>query len=214
MQEAGSDKSYNENSRITAALSRLTGPRSPGNKKQGQQSIEPNADQGDSKPSTHKTVQLFSWVCSSCQRECVPIRSESRCLCGHRLKEHNKPTPTSACRCNHAKCPCKSFFFIPAEGSWILRCRCKHRHTDHDPHTHACSKSSCVCSMFCSPWVCNCNHAWSHHKQVMVTKQVPTVEGLLAGTKLSDANVLAELLHPEAGLDVNRWDLINRGNAA
>lgn len=50
--------------------------------------------------------------------------------------------------------------------------------------------------------------------QVMVTKEIPTVEGLLAGTKLSDENILAELLHPEAGLDVNPWDLINRGNAA
>ena len=70
------------------------------------------------------------------------------------------------CRCNHAKCKCKSFFFIPAEGSWVLRCRCKHRHTDHDPQTHACCKTGCQCAMFHSPWVCNCNHPWSHHKQV------------------------------------------------
>ena len=71
------------------------------------------------------------------------------------------------CRCSHAKCQCKSFFFIPAEGSWVLRCRCKHRHTDHDPQTHACCTCGCQCAMFHSPWVCNCNHAWSTHKQVI-----------------------------------------------
>lgn len=33
-------------------------------------------------------------------------------------------------------CPCKAFFYIVAEGSWILRCRCKHKHIEHDPVTH------------------------------------------------------------------------------
>ena len=42
----------------------------------------------------------------------------------------------------------------------------QHRHTDHDPVTHACSNSSCNHDMFHVPWVCNCNHAWSNHTQV------------------------------------------------
>lgn len=70
--------------------------------------------------------------------------------------------------------------------------------------------------MFHVPWVCNCNHAWSNHTQVVVNKEVPTIEGLLASAGLSDNTVLSELLHAEAGLAVNRPDLINRpwGNAA
>ena len=43
---------------------------------------------------------------------------------------------------------------------------------------------------------------------------MPTVEGLLAIATLSDNTVLSELLNAEAGLDVNRPDLINRGYAA
>lgn len=39
-----------------------------------------------------------------------------------------------------------------AEGSWILRYQCKHRHTDHDPVTNACSNSSCNCDMFHVSW--------------------------------------------------------------
>ena len=156
----------------------------------------------------------------------MPIRSESRCLCGHRLKEHDKPSSTGACRwgycqhqCSHEytllfdhkplQCqalvaafamhidiqytgtnssavrpnaaspsdagatmpnvPANPSSFIPAEGSWILKCRCKHRHTDHDPVSHSCCKSSCNCNIFHSPWVCNCNHAWSQHQQVRYT---------------------------------------------
>ena len=37
-----------------------------------------------------KRVECLKWKCQSCDRECIPIRSESRCLCGHRLKEHTE----------------------------------------------------------------------------------------------------------------------------
>lgn len=51
-------------------------------------------------------------------------------------------------------------------------CRCKHRHTEHCPVSHACKKPTCSCSGFHSPWVCNCDHPWASHKQVIVEKQV------------------------------------------
>jgi hypothetical protein len=69
-------------------------------------------------------------------------------------------------RCGCPGCACASFFFIVAEGSWVLRCRCKHRHTEHDPVTRTCAKSGCSCVAFHSPWVCNCDHPWADHEQV------------------------------------------------
>ena len=42
----------------------------------------------EGQPPLYKRVQAHAWVCRTCQSECIPIRSESRCLCGHRLKEH------------------------------------------------------------------------------------------------------------------------------
>ena len=80
----------------------------------------------------------LSWRCQSCSRDCFPIRSESRCLCGHRLKEHAPPGSSgfSDCkyaalcsrllavkrrdlrlqerRCSKAGCSCKAFFYIVA----------------------------------------------------------------------------------------------------
>jgi hypothetical protein len=118
-----------------------------------------------------KTVSVLAWVCSTCDAACVPIRSESRCICGHRLKEHKEGGPGEH-RCSARGCACAGFFFIVAEGSWILRCACKHKHTEHDPASHKCAKPKCGCARFHSPWVCNCNHPWAHHKQVLVERQV------------------------------------------
>lgn len=52
--------------------------------------------------------------------------------------------------CTSAKCTCKKFFYIVAEGAWILRCRCKHKHIEHDPSgtPFKCSKPKCGCSGF------------------------------------------------------------------
>jgi hypothetical protein len=117
--------------------------------------------------SGESTKECWVWRCKQCQQECVPIRSQSRCMCGHRLANHT----TSTHGCTSCKCP--RFRFIVAEGAWILKCRCKHKHTDHAAAApHACSKASCSCSGFDSPWVCNCDHPWAQHEQLLVTKQV------------------------------------------
>lgn len=121
-----------------------------------------------------KSVPIIKWACQECRNECIPVMRESRCLCGHRMKEHklnpkdNKtfPCASKGCRCNH-------FFYLVAEGAWILRCRCKHKHTDHEcgPGAHKCLKCA-ACAGFDSPWVCNCGHTWSAHKQrtVVITE--------------------------------------------
>jgi hypothetical protein len=111
------------------------------------------------------------WICGECSNECIPIMRESRCLCGHRMKEHKSdPRNKQVFPCSTRSCRCAHFFYLVAEGSWILRCRCKHKHTDHDcgPGPHKCSKCS-GCSGFDSPWVCNCGHTWSAHKQIVAS---------------------------------------------
>lgn len=118
----------NENNRISAALSRLTEARSRcrcqqfvtsqckcsqystvigvvrANRARTNKALQLTRNQaasvgdGDNREAAHRNVELLSWVCSTCDRACIPIRSESRCLCGHRLKEHDKPTGKGACR--------------------------------------------------------------------------------------------------------------------
>ncbi|GAX85753.1 hypothetical protein CEUSTIGMA_g13168.t1 [Chlamydomonas eustigma] len=129
---------------------------------------------------TTKSVHCHAWQCSVCMSECIPIRSESRCLCGHRYKEHSKiSSGNQAAKCGAAKCKCNNFFFIVAEGAWILRCRCKHKHVEHDPVSHTCVKTGCQCVQFNSPWVCNCNHPWDVHTQLILEREVMTMNGLM-----------------------------------
>lgn len=75
---------------------------------------------------------IIVWQCLDCMAArpddhsgCVPVRDESRCICGHRLKAHAKIEPGSIKppRCLHPGCRCKGFFFILAEGGTILH-RC------------------------------------------------------------------------------------------
>lgn len=65
------------------------------------------------------------WNCDACQKTCLVIREECRCLCGHRLKEHTKGLSdrpdSSKFACSNGKCKCRDFFYIVAEGAWILR---------------------------------------------------------------------------------------------
>jgi hypothetical protein len=130
---------------------------------------------------------VIKWVCNDCRNECIPVIRESRCLCGHRLKDHparmkqsSASKDTDTCfPCSNKSCKCTNFFYIVAEGAWILRCKCKHKHIEHNceakpffcqkcpaPGVISSSKSSQSCTGFDSPWVCNCGHVWGAHTQV------------------------------------------------
>jgi hypothetical protein len=69
---------------------------------------------------------------------------------GHRHKEHKFNPQTKRAQCQTKSCSCQHFYFIVAEGAWILRCRCKHKHIDHDPTRppFLCKKNGCNCSGF------------------------------------------------------------------
>ena len=102
---------------------------------------------------------------------------------------------SSLLRCCSSGCSCPGFFYIFAEGAYILKCRCKHKHTDHDPKSHKCCRPNCGCIGFYSPFVCNCDHGWASHRQ-QAAKHVSTSNA---------ANGIA----PE----INRWDLLRRGGS-
>ena len=53
-------------------------------------------------------------------------------------------------KCSSASCGCSHFFFVVAEGAWILRCRCKHKHVEHDctAPPFKCKKPRCACNGF------------------------------------------------------------------
>ncbi|WZN59783.1 hypothetical protein HKI87_02g13090 [Chloropicon roscoffensis] len=181
---------------LTGALGRLKVGRakSRGGKRQLAE-IEQNLEFVE----TFKEKKVLQWYCNGCKKPCLQIREESRCICGHRLKYHDTKGKRKCCE---NRCPCKGFFYIVAEGSWTLRCQCKHKSIDHDPNTHACKKPNCSCTKFKSPWVCNCNCPWSMHEQVEATVMVKTIS--------VNNN---EFVQREDVNEVNPWQDLKRGLA-
>lgn len=156
----------------------------------------------------------------------TPIMS-ARHLC-HTTPEPPPPLPPRRCKCGG--CTCRAFFYIVAQGAWILRCRCvrcqcvrghaaalpavtqlhccvhacstpnvympaatcscKHKHTEHDPGSRACTKRNCTCAAFdrwaselpnclvllCCPLMCRAEHAppccGSHHAMQPICLQL------------------------------------------
>jgi hypothetical protein len=134
-----------------------------------------------------KTKEEICWTCNHCRRECIPVRGESRCLCGHRYKEHKKG------KFGCERCKCRHFFFVVAEGAWILRCECKHKHIDHDPINTKCVKPGCKsCTGFFSPWVCNCGCKWVDHTQGTNLRKLVVIDG-----KEFPASLFAQMLGEE-----------------
>ncbi|GBF90557.1 hypothetical protein Rsub_03128 [Raphidocelis subcapitata] len=173
----------------------------------------------DSRQQQQKRTEL-AWVCGTCEAECWPIRAESRCLCGHRLKEHAAAAAAGRA-CANARCSCPGFFFIVAEGAWTLRCRCKHRATEHDPRTRACGKGAAcrgkdgeggACGGFEASWVCNCDHPWTAHRQVEVERKVATLaERMAGGGGGVPAAVAAAALAAAAAEELERCMVVRRG---
>eukprot|EP00270_Netrium_digitus_P021966 TRINITY_DN9662_c0_g1_i2.p1 TRINITY_DN9662_c0_g1~~TRINITY_DN9662_c0_g1_i2.p1 ORF type:complete len:169 (+),score=14.15 TRINITY_DN9662_c0_g1_i2:53-508(+) len=91
------------------------------------------------------------WRCRECEKECSGVTESSLCICGHRFRDHHHRTTMTRApvmknefqeqrnssaleseeisrdilTCSKPLCSCSGFFFIVAQGSWVLRCRCK-----------------------------------------------------------------------------------------
>ena len=139
------------------------------------------------------TKPAIKWTNPS-GNKCIPIRGESRCLCGCRKKVHK--WDGKRFKCTKHGCKCKNFYFIVAEGAWKLRCSCKHHAADHDPSPgpHKCTKRNCKCNGFFSPWVCNCGSPWSSHQQSVEMVKFVSING-----QEMPASIFAQMIGIESG---------------
>jgi len=153
-------------------------PRAPGAAPTTAEEVQKVLEFPTAPPPDRKKAWVHIWKCMECGNDCNIIRSENRCLCGHRYKEHGNER--SSTKCAVKGCPCKCFFYMCAEGAWIIRCRCKHKHTDHDPSKapYPCTKCKQPCKGFDSPFVCNCNHGWAQHRQVWEERELKSLPEL------------------------------------
>ena len=121
------------------------------------------------------------------EEQCFRIGSESRCFCGHLLKDHNRELGKKV-KSNCRQCKCTAFQFIPRRpeelglwhlprrkgfdiNTWRPSCVCKYPHTEHAPvRPHKCSKSGCF--NFQSDFCCtSCDRKFEDHETLWETEQ-------------------------------------------
>jgi hypothetical protein len=131
----------------------------------------------------------INWISTKNGGDCFRIGSESRCMCGHFLKSHDRTLPKKGpvkSSCN--KCECKRFSFIPRRpeelGQWWMprrkgfdinkyrpACKCKHNHEEHNSKPpHKCS--GCSCFGFEGDFACiSCDGLWEEHETTWETEK-------------------------------------------
>ncbi len=159
----------------------VTGPRAQGDALVAKSDAAAAATTAGAPPAAPRSVLVCVWRCMTCGNDCNVVRGENRCICGHRCKEHEMGRGPDKARCRAPGCKCRNMFYVFGEGSFLLRCRCKHRTIEHDPNPpRACAKPGCgsKCTGFDSPFVCNCAHGWAAHQQVWEMRQLKSLPQL------------------------------------
>nr|XP_048276152.1 protein FAM221B isoform X3 [Myodes glareolus] len=131
----------------------------------------------------------IGWRCPHYLWDCFRIGDESRCFCGHLLREHQIISDLSV-PCSVSQCRCLMFCFIPSRPeevgefwlkrratfdpkAWRAQCRCKHTHEDHAATgAHPCRHRGCCCSSFESNFLCAaCDRRWEEHETFFETEE-------------------------------------------
>ncbi|XP_062822520.1 protein FAM221B isoform X1 [Anolis carolinensis] len=131
-----------------------------------------------------QTGLYIGWRCPEYLWDCFRVGDESKCFCGHLLKEHQVYVEKRATvPCTLPGCKCQGFMFIPSRpeevgefwlrrrtgfdpSTWRAQCRCKHTHEEHLPHgARACRFKGCSCLAFTSNFLCAaCDRRWEEHE--------------------------------------------------
>ncbi|XP_058379489.1 LOW QUALITY PROTEIN: protein FAM221B [Diceros bicornis minor] len=147
-----------------------------------------------------QTGLYIGWRCPHYLWDCFRIGDESKCFCGHLLREHQIISDISV-PCNVGQCRCLMFCFIPScpeevgefwlkrratfdPKAWRAQCRCKHSHEDHAAtRSHPCRVKGCCCNFFESNFLCAaCDRCWEEHETFFETKETRRQGGRPHGT--------------------------------
>ncbi|XP_015416018.1 PREDICTED: protein FAM221B [Myotis davidii] len=136
-----------------------------------------------------QTGLYIGWRCPHYLWDCFRIGDESKCFCGHLLREHRIISDISV-PCNVNQCRCLMFCFIPSSPeevgefwlkrratfdpkAWRAQCRCKHSHENHAATgCHPCRVKGCCCYCFESNFLCAaCDRRWEEHETFFETEE-------------------------------------------
>ncbi|XP_062979984.1 protein FAM221A isoform X3 [Elgaria multicarinata webbii] len=119
--------------------------------------------------------------------DCKLVGPETPCFCTHRYKQHKtdleaipKERPISV-PCRVSRCPCKSYNFVPCNGTQPIRCRCKHFSDQHSAAPGFPCSTCSKCSGFHSCFTCGCGQPAYTHETVVETKEERLAQGKPVG---------------------------------
>ncbi|XP_012923017.1 protein FAM221B isoform X3 [Heterocephalus glaber] len=140
----------------------------------------------DSALNAIQTGLYIGWHCPHYLWDCYRIGDESKCFCGHLLKQHQIISDISV-PCTASQCHCLIFCFIPSRPeevgdvllrrratfnpkAWRAQCRCKHSHEDHTANgAHPCRHHAC-------------DRCWEEHEAFFETEETRRGGGRPHGT--------------------------------
>ncbi|EMP42550.1 Serine/threonine-protein kinase 31 [Chelonia mydas] len=119
--------------------------------------------------------------------DCKLVGPETLCFCTHRYKQHKTdyeeiPKNRPICvPCRVSRCQCKSYHYVPLNGTQPIRCRCKHFADQHSAAPGFSCNSCSKCSGFHSCFTCGCGQPTYAHETVVETKQERLAQGKPVG---------------------------------
>jgi len=120
-----------------------------------------------------------TWACVTLgrERECIRCKPNFLCLCGHRLNAHAWWDKSLQCRAPGCKCP--GYHYMHKQGSFTLKCKCKHDAADHlhDGVLGPCRVPGCECAAFATTFACQCGAHWSEHAMTVETEAERAARG-------------------------------------
>ncbi|XP_070565706.1 protein FAM221A-like [Ptychodera flava] len=129
-----------------------------------------------------KNRLFVSWTSPS-GMDCKMIGPETPCFCTHRYKQHKTDFDELPSErpimvpCRVKGCKCKSYHYVPLNGSQPIRCRCKHFADDHSEIRPYKCKKGCNCVGFKSSFTCSCGQPTFAHETLIETKEERQARG-------------------------------------
>ncbi|XP_072697995.1 protein FAM221B isoform X4 [Canis lupus baileyi] len=124
-----------------------------------------------------QTGLYIGWRCPHYIWDCFRIGDESKCFCGHLLREHQIISEEVG------------EFWLKRRATfdpkaWRAQCRCKHSHEDHAATgSHPCRIKGCCCNCFESNFLCAaCDRRWEEHETFFETEETRRRGGRPHGT--------------------------------
>ncbi|KAH3691411.1 protein FAM221A-like [Dreissena polymorpha] len=128
--------------------------------------------------------RIFTAWSSPTGMDCKLIGPETQCFCQHKYVQHKtdfEKIPSERpilVPCKIKGCGCKSYHYVPKNGTQPIRCSCKHFADEHSAvRPHKCKNAGCKCSGFLSSYTCGCGQPYDAHTMITETKEERVARG-------------------------------------